>query len=255
MDKRFWHRNGSTILTFLGGAGVIATSLMTARAVPKAMKLVNEAEQEKGEELTKWKIIQVAGPMYIPSILTGASTLVCIFSANHLNKHTQASLTSAYALLDQTFKRYRKEIVDLYGEEEDEEIMTAITIEKADETYIHASYLGTSCDLSVEDQSSEHKLFYEGYSNRFFESTIEQVMAGQYHLNRNYILRGYAVLNELYEFLGLEDTEEGSVLGWAPVDEGMFWIDFHHKKAELKDGTEFYIIQMPFAPSVDYDEY
>lgn len=255
MDKQFWHRNGSTILTFLGGAGVIATSLMTAKAVPKAMKLVNEAEQEKGEELTKWEIIQVAGPTYIPSILTGASTLVCIFGANHLNKHTQASLTSAYALLDQTFKRYRKEIVDLYGEEEDEEIMTTITIEKADETYIHANYLGTSCDLSVEDQSSEHKLFYEGYSNRFFESTIEQVMAAEYHTNRNYVLRGYAVLNELYEFLGLEDTEEGSVLGWAPLDDGMYWLDFNHKKAELKDGTEFYIIQMPFAPSVDYDEY
>jgi hypothetical protein len=31
----------------------------------------------------------------------------------------------------------------------------------------------------------------------------------EYHLNRNYILRGEAVINELYEFLGLEPTDWG----------------------------------------------
>ena len=62
-------------------------------------------------------------------------------------------------------------------------------------------------------------------------------------------------MNELYEFLGLEPTDAGSVLGWAPLDEGMYWIEFNHRKSELKDGTEFYILEMPFEPRVDYDEY
>lgn len=26
-------------------------------------------------------------------------------------------------------------------------------------------------------------------------------------------------------------------------------------KAEMEDGTEFYILEMPFEPSVDYEEY
>lgn len=254
MNKQFWHRNGSTILTYLGGAGVIATAFMTAKATPKVIELIKQAEDEKREELSKWEKIRVATPSYIPATLVGIGTMTCIFGAHVANNKTQAALTSAYGLLDQTFKAYRNEIIDLYGEEEDQEIMTTITVEKAEETYMHSSYFGTTCDLSVEDSSSEHKLFYDGYSNRFFESTIEQVMSAEYHLNRNYILRGYTVLNELYEFLGLEDTEEGSVLGWAPVDDGMYWIDFNHHKAELKDGTEYYILQMPFAPRVDYDE-
>lgn len=117
-----------------------------------------------------------------------------------------------------------------------------------------SGYFGNNCDLSVEDNYGENKLFYDGYSNRFFESTIEQVMSAEYHLNRNYVLRGYTVLNELYEFLGLDDTEEGSVLGWAPIDDGMYWIDFNHHKARLKDGTEYYILQMPFAPRANYHE-
>lgn len=120
--------------------------------------------------------------------------------------------------------------------------------------YIQSGYFGNNCDLSVEDNYGENKLFYDGYSNRFFESTIEQVMSAEYHLNRNYVLRGYTVLNELYEFLGLDDTEEGSVLGWAPIDDGMYWIDFNHHKARLKDGTEYYILQMPFAPRANYHE-
>ena len=76
-----------------------------------------------------------------------------------------------------------------------------------------------------------------------------------YHLNRNYILRGYTVLNELYDFLGLDPTDIGSIMGWAPLDEGMYWIEFNHRKTEMENGTEFYIIEMPFEPSVDYDEY
>lgn len=69
-------------------------------------------------------------------------------------------------------------------------------------------------------------LFYDEHSNRYIESTIEQVIAAEYHLNRNYILRGYSYLNKLYEFLGLESTNYGSVLGWVSNDDGMYWIDF-----------------------------
>lgn len=254
MNKQFWHKNGSTILTYLGGAGVVATSLLTAKATPKAMRLIEEVEKEKGEELSKWETVRLTTPTYLPAASVGIATIACIFGANILSKRHQAALTSAYALLDQTFKRYRKEVVDLYGEEEDDEIMTTITVEKAEETYIQSGYFGNTCDLSVEDNYGENKLFYDGYSNRFFESTIEQVMSAEYHLNRNYVLRGYTVLNELYEFLGLDDTEEGSVLGWAPIDDGMYWIDFNHHKVRLKDGTEYYILQMPFAPRANYHE-
>ena len=77
-------------------------------------------------------------------------------------------------------------------------------------------------------------------------------MAAEYHLNRNYILRGYAYLNEFYVFLGIEETDYGSVLGWAPNDDGMYWIDFNHSKTVLDDGLEVYIIEMPFEPVYDF---
>lgn len=255
MNKQFWHRNASTVLTFLGGAGVVATSVMSVKATPKAMRLIEEAKEEKGDELTKWESVKVAGKVYIPSILVGSATLFCIFGSNVLNKRQQAALTSAYAILDRSYKEYQNKVKELYGEETHQEIINAIAIEKAEDVYIHSECLCNSCDLAVEEYSSVPRLFYDEYSNRFFESTIEQVMSAEYHLNRNYILRGSSVLNELYEFLGLEPTDYGSVLGWAPLDDGMYWIDFNHRKSVLKDGTEFYILEMPFSPTVDYDEY
>lgn len=62
-------------------------------------------------------------------------------------------------------------------------------------------------------------------------------------------------MNELYEFLGLEETDYGSIIDWAPLDEGMYFIDFNHHKAYTADGTEYYILEMPFEPTIDYDEY
>jgi hypothetical protein len=143
----------------------------------------------------------------------------------------------------------------LYGEETHQSILEAIAAEKAEETHVHASYLGTGCDLATDGDLGEEKLFYDVYSNRYFTTTVEQVITAEYHLNRNYILRGSAVLNELYDFLGLKPTDYGSIVGWAPLDEGMYWIDFNHHKAVLDDGTEYYILEMPFAPTANYEEY
>lgn len=53
MNRQFWHRNAATVLTCLGGIGVVATSVMAIKATPKALKKIEEAKQEKGEDLSK----------------------------------------------------------------------------------------------------------------------------------------------------------------------------------------------------------
>lgn len=253
--KSFFNHNASTILSCLGGAGVIATSVMAVKATPKAISLITKAEEIKGEKLSKWETVKIATPSYIPSVIIGAATITSVIGANILSKRQQASLISAYALLNSSYRDYKNKLVELYGEETHQNIIESIAVEKAENIYINSSYLGSHCDLTVGEHSSEPALFYDEYSKRFFESTIEQVITAEYHLNRNYILRGYTVVNELYEFLGLEPTDHGDILGWAPLDDGMYWIDFNHRKATTDDGTEFYILEMPFAPVIDYDEY
>lgn len=252
--RLFIKRNASTILTCLGGVGVVATTITAVKATPKAIQLIEEAEQEKGGELTRWEKISVTTTTYLPAVILGITTIGCVISANILNVRQQASLMSAYALLDQSYKDYRCKVREIHGGEQDEEIMNAIAIEKAEDVGVRGSYLGTTCDLALEEHNSEPQVFYDEHSGRYFESTIEQVLTAEYHLNRNYILRGYSYLNEFYGFLGIEETDYGSVLGWAPNDEGMYWIDFNHRKLESKEGKDIYIIEMPFEPTYDFLE-
>ena len=249
--KSFLSRNASTILTIIGGVGVVGTAVLAAKATPKAIALVDEVKEEKGEELTTWETVKVAGPAYIPAVAVGASTLLCIFGANILDKRSQAALTSAYALIDNAYKEYKGKLKELYGEEAHNNVMDAIMVEKAEEIRVSNYNLTSYCDLSIADGTSEPRLFYDEYSGRCFETTVEQVMNAEYHINRNFVLRGYVTLNEFYEFLGLEPTEYGSTVGWAIEDE-MYWIDFNHRKRLLDNDTlEIIAIETPYGPTVE----
>lgn len=253
-SQLFIKRNAPTILTVTGGIGVVTTSITAAKATPKAIRLLEEAREEKKEELTKIEKIKIAGPVYIPTILMGTATIACIFGANILNKRHQAALVSAYAMIDSSYKEYRQKLKELYGEEAHEEIVNAIAVEKAREVGITANNLCTKTCLTDDESCGEPVLFYDEWSNRYFESTIEQVIVAEYHTNRNFTLRGYLFLNELYSFLGLEETEYGNTVGWS-VEDDLFWIDFNHHKVTMDDGLECYIIETPWGPSTDLLEY
>lgn len=254
--KLFWKRHGSTVLSVAGSVGVVLTTVTAIKATPKALESLEEAKNEKNEELTRIEKIKIASPKYIPTMLIGAGTIVCIFGANITNKRHQAALVSAYALVDSSFKEYKQKLKELYGEEAHNKIVDAIAVEKVDRDWgVSGSYFGQSCDLANEEACGDPVLFYEENSGRYFESTIEQVLSVQYHLNRNYALRGYVYLNEYFEFLGLETTDYGSVMGWAPTDEGEYWIEFSHRKTVLDDGLEVYILETPFEPSYEPWDY
>lgn len=250
---KFFKRNSSTILTAIGAVGVVATAVMAVKATPKAIELVKDATDEKGEELTKMEVFQVAAPVYIPSVVVGASTIVCIFGANVLNQRHQASLASAYALADSAYKDYRNKVKELYGEETDKNIRAAIAKDKCTELGAYALGCGPL------DISGERRLFYEEYRGKYFETSIENVQNAEYHLNRNFAMRGDANLNEFYSFLGLEPTKEGYVLGWdcnrLAEEYDTYWIDFDHETVTMEDGLECCIIHFPIAPTADYDHY
>lgn len=254
-SKMCLKHNSSTILTCIGAVGVVITAVSAVRATPKALKLLEQAKDEKGEELTKMEVVMTAGPSYIPSVVIGASTIACIFGANVLNKRQQASLVSAYALADNSYKKYRAKVKELLGEETDTQIRDAIVKDTIKEDHsVYAPGVGPL------DQSGEKRLFYDEYRGRYFESTIEAVQAAEYHFNRNFTMRGYASLKEFYEFLGLEDTEEGDELlgwnSWELLDGGLSsWIDFDHRTVTLEDGLECCVIDFVISPSINYEEF
>lgn len=245
----FLKKNSATILTVAAAAGVITTSILSAKAAIKASRVLAHKEEEKGEKLTLEETMSAVWTIYIPPVVAGVSTIACVFGANILNQRQQASLASAYALIDSSYKEYKAKLKELYGEEAHNNIVDAIAAEKCDEVHISAGGLTSAYTQEIESDA-EPRLFYDEYSGRYFETTIEKVLLAEYHLNRNYILRGFARLNEFYEFLGLEPTDYGETVGWDICGE-IYWIDFNHRKAFIgddNDGFECYIIEMPYCP-------
>ena len=246
-------RKSATLLTIFGVVGLVATAISSARAAPKAIKLLEEKGLNKETPLLEK--VKIAAPVYIPTVAIGVSSALCIIGSNILNKRAQAGLIGAYTLIEQTHRSYRRKVRELYGDEADQKIVEELAIERADKIYVSGAYIGQTCNLSLDESTGNLVLFYDNYSKRYFESTVEQVINAEYHLNRNYILRGYSVLNELYDFLGLEPVDFGNDMGWAPTDEGEYWIDFNHRRSTLPNGKEFYILEMPFGPRLNYDDY
>lgn len=242
----FLKRNSATILTVVGAAGVIATTVTAVKATPKALLLLEEAEEIKGEELTKFEKVKIAGPAYIPTVVLGVSTLACIFGANTLNKRNQASLMSAYALLDSAYKDYRAKVDELYGKEAGEQVRAGIAKDKYEESEPH----------QLEDGKL---LYYDFYSGRYFEATPAEVKNAEYNLNRSLALDDYSYLNEWYTLLGIEGVEHGLDFGWCTWgNSDMYWqswIDFHHEKVEMDDGMECIIISFNQDPYPEFEDY
>lgn len=242
--KLFLNKNASTILTCMGGAGVVATTVLAVKATPKAVALVQKAEKEKGEKLTAFETIRVAGPSYIPTVAVGASTIACIFGANVLNKRHQAALMSAYALIENSYKEYKHKVSELYGEDANDKVKQEIVKDK---------YAGD--DISV---NNEKQLFFDEFSDRYFHATVEEVMHAEYQLNRDFIMKSYAYVNEFYALLGIDPIDSGWTFGWA---EGVClehywqnWIDFAHTKVVMDDGLECTIITMATEPILNFQD-
>lgn len=246
--KSYLKKHSPIILSGIASVGVMISTVMAVKATPKAMLLLEAATNEKNNKLSTMEVIQVAAPVYIPTALTCLATIACILGANALNRKQQVSLISAYALLDDSFKKYRKAATNIYGDDADAKIKA----ETAKMT--HVSYDGYSLYDPDMDFENEKMLFYDFYAQRYFNATLAAVVNAQYHLNRNLILRGYVTVNEFYEFLGIDVIDNGDDVGWDMeylMTGGLLWLDFENTYTKLEDDMECCIIS-PFADPLPF---
>ena len=237
----FLKKHSSTILTVVGAVGVVGTAVLSVKATPKALVLLEEAEKEKGEKLTPLEVVKTAWKPYIPAAIAGASTIACIFGANILNTKNQASLMSAYALLDNSYKEYRNKVKEIYDEEADVKVLGEIANSKFDE------------NMKLDDNKL---LFFDCQSLQFFEATMDHVMQAECAFKELLHTRGYACMNEYYELLGINSIPEGDQLGWYDTENidpyGSEELEFNYEEVTMKNGLKCWIIDVNNTPTVDY---
>lgn len=237
----FFRRHGGTILTGLSTIGVVGTAYLSGEATVRA----KEELRTLGEDAPLKEKIKALAPIYIPTVATGAATILCMWGANGLNRKQQASMLAAGALMEQTYKKYRDKAEELLGK-------------NVVDAHVAAD------DISEEhpDLTKDERLFYYNYYQNgehpeygsYFESTVDKVLKAEMELNRQFILGRQVTLNYFFSLLDLNPVEGGDNIGWSvelgSEFYGYSWIDFEHFDATEADGLEVTIITTPFQPSM-----
>lgn len=201
---RFFVKHGSLILTIGASAGVVATSVLTGKAVLKADKILNEIEEKDLKTIeTQKKII----PVYIPPVLSCTVTIACIVGCHLMNKKIQAGLIAAYGILDTTFKAYKSKLTV------DEEMNIQREI---DNDRINAEIE----KLISKRPDEEYELWCDDYRSHPYWARKSDILLGKDDLNRN--LRsanfskhyGKASLEEFYAHVKGESEPQDYILGW-----------------------------------------
>lgn len=238
-------KHSPEILTGIGIAGMITTTVLAVKATPKAIRLIEEAKEEKSEDLTKAETVKTCWKAYIPAAATCVASTACLIGASSVSIRRNAMLATAYKLSETAFSEYKEKVVETIGDEKEK-----IVREKVSEERIKKNPI-TKNEIIMTDYGDTQ--FYETLSGRYFKSDIEQIKKVVNYLNKDMLqdMFGTISLNEFYDELELERINLGDELGWR-VDKGLIEIDFTSKIAD--NGKPCIVLDYINAPYYGFDK-
>ena len=232
-------KNLPTILTCAGAVGVVTTSIAAVKGRKRYEELM-----EKYDGVTTTEYVKICVDAYSIPVFSGLATMACIFGANKVSLNREATITSAYVLLDSQYKQYRNKVVELCDEGTDKDIMTSIAQEEIEHYDIQKSF------------DADINLYYDPISNQYFEMSEADLLKAQYDLNRYLMKHRVVELNRFYEKLNIDQSDYGSIIGWCTKEfdrhNGVEWIEIEHVPMQLEDGLICYMLGYQVEPSIQH---
>lgn len=243
-------KHSPAILTGLGIAGMITTTVLAVKATPKALKLMEikreELQLEEDEKLTPIETVKTTWKCYIPAAVTGVTSTACLIGACKVSARRNAALLTAYNLSATALEEYKEKVVETVGEKKERAIR-----DKVAEDHIKKNPVENTSVIVTEKGSSR---FYDSITKRRFTSDIEKIRRIQNELNARMLEGEDCIsLNDFYYELGLEAVPFGDELGWTVRNgrSSMLSVDF---SAHVDtDGTPCIDLEFSVAPMRGYD--
>ena len=239
-------KHSPEILTGIGIAGMVTTTVLAVKATPKAIRLIEEAKEEKGEDLTKTETVKTCWKAYIPAAATCVASTACLIGASSVSIRRNAMLATAYKLSETAFSEYKEKVVETIGDEKEKVVREKVSEERIKKNPI------TKNEIIMTDYGDTQ--FYETLSGRYFKSDIEQIKKVVNYLNKDMLqdMFGAISLNDFYDELELERIDLGDELGWC-VDKGLIEIDFTSKIAD--NGKPCIVLDYINAPHYGFNKF
>ena len=240
-------KHSPEILTGIGIAGMVATTVLAVKATPKALELIkNEQElaESYNEELTQMDKVKACWKCYIPAAVTGVMSITCLIGASSVNTKRNAALTAAYTLSDSALREYREKVVETIGEKKEKTIKDKISEDTIKQNPV------TKSEVYITDKGDS--LCFEPMSGRYFKSDIDKIKRAKNNLNEKILVDAFNAgvsLNDCYEEIGLPKTSMGENLGWN-LDTGI--IDIYLSAQITDEGTPCLVINYTNPPKYDF---
>ena len=237
------------ILTGIGIAGMITTTILAVRATPKALELIDDKKNELGmyptEKLHPIEVVKTTWKCYLPATITGATSVACLIGASSVNSRRNAALATAYNLSASALTEYKTKVIETVGEKKEQLIRDKVAEERINKEPVNQSAIIVS--------GNGNTRCFDTITKRRFVSDIESINKIVNELNRRMINgEDYISLNEFYYELGLDGSSIGDELGWN-VSTGLIELDF---SAQLDtDGTPCIVIDYTVAPKRGFNSW
>lgn len=242
MAKHFIAHYSSEILVATGIVGMLTTTVIAVRATPKALRLIEEAKEEKGEELTKLETVKAAAKVYIAPTITAVTSTACIIGASKINRRRNAALATAYAISEAALNEYKDKVIATIGEKKESEIQDAIAKDHINRNPVNQN------EVIITEKGNT--LCYDITSGRYFKSDIDKIKTAIHELNFQMVDDMYVSLNDFYSAIGLRSTSIGDDMGWN-ISNGPIKPRFSSQLSE--DGTPCLVIKYNIAPMYNYN--
>ena len=243
-------KHSPEILIVAGIAGIITSAVMACKATTKLTAITEQSkkdieaikeaaehpeklnlpegqtytDKDKQKDLTivyaqtGLKIVK----LYAPSVILGTLSIACVVSSNGILRKRNAALAAAYTAVDGSFKKYRKNVVERFGEDLDKELKYNIKAKEIEEktTDENGKEKTEKKTVRVADKPSdysEYARFFEcGCDNwqKDAEHNLWYLRQQQNYANEKLRINGYLFLNEVYDMLGIPRTKAGQIVGW-----------------------------------------
>lgn len=236
-------RRSPEILTGIGIAGMITTTVLAVKATPKAMMLIEEKKLDLNtEDISRVEIVKTVWPCYVPSIVLGGMSIACLVGASSINFRRNAALTTAYAISETALKDYREKVIETIGEKKETAVREALTKDKLDNDPVDEK------EVIITDQGDS--LCYDPLTGRYFRSNIDKIKRALNELNNMILKNEHASLNDFYCEIGLGEIKNGDDIGWTIQKSGMTDIRFDTHLAS--NGEPCIVIDFLIAPDYNY---
>lgn len=236
-------KHSPEILTGLGIAGMVTTTILAVKATPKALMILEDAQYEKKDTLTVPEKVKACWKCYIPAAVTCTTSIGCLIFANTVHAKRTTALATAYKLSETALTEYREKVIETIGEKKEKEVRDKVDRDKIEKNPV------SKTEVIITEKGNT--LCYDAISGRYFKSDIEQIKKIENILNRRMMSDMYVSLNEFYDELGLEHTEIGAELGWN-IDRGLIDVNFSSQIAD--DGTPCIVVNYSIAPKYGFSD-